>query len=111
MLIREAFDQTLEKYRIGAKMLADAAGVSDSTVSQFRRGKKGMTDEMLDKLLKAMETIAPGSRGYFCSLLADRSLSERGILVGSIDDIPEEEIPRLLISIARRWHSPVELIG
>jgi transcriptional regulator with XRE-family HTH domain len=111
MLIHEAFHKTLEKYHIASKMLADTAGVSDSTVSQFRKGTKGMTDAMLDKLLTTMENVSPGSRRYFCSLLAGNSLSEDGILLGSIDNIPEEEIPRLLISIARRWNRPVELIG
>ena len=111
MRIHEAFHTTLEEYSITGRMLADEAGVSGSMVSQFRRGKKGMTDEVLDRLLTAMERIAPGSRRYFCNLLADSSVSEKGILLSLVDDVPEEDIPQLLMAIARRWNRPVELIG
>jgi transcriptional regulator with XRE-family HTH domain len=120
MRIHEALHTTLEEYNISGQMVANEAGISGSMVSQFRRGKKRMTDEVLDKLLTGMEKIAPGSKRYFCNLLADSSVSEKGILLSLVDDIPEEDIPRLLIAIAfgtplaeiaRRWNGSVELIG
>jgi hypothetical protein len=111
MLIHEAFDKTLDEYNISGRMLAKTAEVSDSAVSQFRRGTKGATDAMLNKLMGAMDELAPGSRRYFCGLLADDSGDERKILIASIDKLPEEDIPRLLMAIAKRWHGPVELIG
>ena len=110
MLIHQAFDETLTRHRISGKLLAQTAGASESLVSQFRRGKKGVTDEMLDKLLKAMESIAPGARRHFCALVADESVSSKGSLLSSLDDISEEEIPRLLIAIARRWQSPQDKV-
>ena len=111
MLIHEVFDKTLEEYNISGRMLAKVAGVSESAVSQFRRGKKGATDDMLNKLLTAMEELAPGSRRYFCGLLADSSGDAKKLLIASVNDLPEEDIPQLLIAIARRWSRPVELIG
>ena len=81
------------------------AHVSESLVSQFRRGKKGVTDEMLDKLLGAMQSISPGSRRHFCALVAGESISN-GTLLNAIDNVSEEEIPHLLVAIARRWKSP-----
>jgi transcriptional regulator with XRE-family HTH domain len=60
MLIYQAFHHTLKRYDISGKALARVAGVSESLVSQFRQGKKGVTDEMLDNLLQAMQKIAPG---------------------------------------------------
>lgn len=111
MKIHEALHATLEEYSISGKMLADQAGISSSMVSQFRRGKTGMTDEVLDKILTAMERIAPGSRRYLCNLLADSSVSEKGILLSLVDDVPEEYLPQLLIAIARRWNRPIEMIG
>ena len=111
MKIHEALHTTLEEYSISGKMLAEQAGISGSMVSQFRRGKTGMTDEVLDKILTAMERIAPGSRRYLCDLLADSSVSKKGILQSLVDDVPEEELPQLLIAIARRWSRPVEMIG
>ncbi len=105
MLIYKAFNKTLETYGISGKAIAQAANASESFVSQFRRGKKGATDEMLDKLLGAMQTLAPGSRRYFCCLVAGESGRE-GSLLNAIDSISEEEIPQLLIAIANRWQSP-----
>ena len=111
MKIHEALHTTLEQYSISGQKVADEAGITASMVSQFRRGKKGMTNEVLDKLLAGMEKIAPGSRRYFCNLLAESSVSEKGVLLGLVDDVPEEDIPQLLIAIARRWNRPVELVG
>ena len=65
MLIYEAFHNTLKRYDISGKALARVAGVSESLVSQFRHGKKGVTDEMLDNLLEAMQKIAPASAQTF----------------------------------------------
>ena len=90
MLIYKAFNKTLETYGISGKAIAQAANASESFVSQFRRGKKGATDEMLDKLLGAMQTLAPGSRRYFCSLVAGESGRE-GSLLNAFDSISEEE--------------------
>jgi transcriptional regulator with XRE-family HTH domain len=104
MLIYEAFDQTLKTYRIGGRVLADKAQVSESMISQFRRGKKGVTDDTLDKMLEAMQEIEPDSRSYFCQLIAGYPL-EKNQVINSIDDIPEDEIPKVLIAIAQRWKS------
>lgn len=102
MFIHEAFDETLKQYRISGRALAEAAEVSQSMVSQFRHGKKGVTDEMLDNLLQAMQEIAPGSRRYFCSLIAGESVASVRV-EKMIDSISEEEIPKLLVAIAQRW--------
>ena len=104
MLIHEAFNKTLKNYGISGRALAQVAQVSESLVSQFRRGKKGVTDEMLDKLLRAIQEIAPGSRRYFCLLVAGESVRNGGVL-NTIDQISEEEIPEVLMAIARRWKS------
>ena len=106
MLIYKAFNKTLETYGISGKALAQAANASESLVSQFRRGKKGVTDEMLDKLLGAMQTLAPGARRYFCSLVAGGESGGEESLLNVIESISEEEIPQLLIALANRWQSP-----
>lgn len=102
MLIHEAFDQTLKRYRINGRAIAQVAEVSESLVSQFRHGKTGVTDEMLDKLLNAMQEIAPGSRKYFCSLVAGEPMEVKS-LKDVVEAISEDEIPDLLMAIARRW--------
>ncbi|MCL1475827.1 hypothetical protein [Argonema antarcticum] len=102
MLIHEAFNETLKRYRIGGRALAQAAAVSESLVSHFRHGKTGVTDQMLDKLLQGMQEIAPGSRKYFCSLIAGEPAGVSTV-EKVIEAISEEEIPELLMAIARRW--------
>ncbi|MEG4584641.1 helix-turn-helix transcriptional regulator [Microcoleus sp. MOSTC5] len=104
MLIYEAFHNTLKRYDISGKALARVAGVSESLVSQFRHGKKGVTDEMLDNLLEAMQKIAPGARKHFCSLVAGELVEGAGV-ENAIKEISAEEIPELLMAIARCWKS------
>ncbi|MBD3557392.1 hypothetical protein H6S82_00720 [Planktothrix sp. FACHB-1355] len=104
MLIHEAFNETLKRYRIGGRALAQAAEVSESLVSQFRHGKTGVTDQMLDKLLQAMQQIAPGSRKYFCSLVAGEPAGVTTV-EKIIEAISEDEIPDLLMAIAQRWRA------
>lgn len=88
----------------GGKALARVAGVSESLVSQFRHGKKGVTDEMLDNLLQAMQKIAPGARKHFCSLVAGELVEGAGV-ENAIKEISAEEIPELLMAIMRCWKS------
>lgn len=104
MLIHEAFNETLKRYKISGRALAQEAQASESLVSQFRHGKKGVTDDMLDSLLEAMQQLAPGSRKYFCSLLAGEPI-RLSVSEGEFKDISEDEIPELLIAIARRWRA------
>ncbi len=104
MLIYEAFNDTLKRYNISGKALAQVAGVSESLVSQFRWGKKGITDEMLDNLLLAIQKMAPGSRRYFCSLVAGEPIETAG-WENVLSEISAEEIPELLMAIARCWKS------
>ncbi|WP_371125605.1 hypothetical protein [Microcoleus sp.] len=73
-------------------------------MSQFRHGKKGVTDEMLDNLLQAMQKIAPGARKHFCSLVAGELVEGAGV-ENAIKEISAEEIPELLMAIARCWKS------
>ena len=102
MFIHEAFNETLKRYRIGGRALAQAAEVSESLVSQFRHGKTGVTDEVIDKLLQGMQEIAPGSRKYFCSLVAGEPAGVTTV-EKVIEALSEDEIPELLMAIAQRW--------
>ncbi|MFL9458365.1 LacI family DNA-binding transcriptional regulator [Tolypothrix bouteillei VB521301_2] len=73
MNISKCFDQTLKKYGITGTVLSKKVGVSASHVSQFRNGKGGaVSHKTLEEMLNAMEELAPGSRLYFCLLLAGK---------------------------------------
>ena len=105
MLIHEAFDQTLKRYAISGKALAQLAGVSTSHVSQLRNGKGNSSHKTLEELLSAMEQLAPGSRFSFCLLLAGRNPERAGIdeLVESMDDA---QLKKLLLLVAERLSAP-----
>lgn len=101
-MIKEAFNQTLNRYGLTAKRLSEESGVSENHISAFRRGSSEIGSKRLESLIEAMEAIAPGSKQYFCSQIADVSTKTGRvagdwkplILSANYDDI--EEILQLL---------------
>lgn len=67
--------ETIKIYGIKNKDLASLAGVSPSYITEIRKGRANPTGEIIEKLLGAMETLAPGARRYFCDRLAEESPS------------------------------------
>jgi transcriptional regulator with XRE-family HTH domain len=77
MLINKCFDETLKKYGITGATLSRKTGITASHISQFRNGKGGaVSHTTLEQMLQAMEELAPGSKIYFCQLLAGISSVE-----------------------------------
>lgn len=93
------FDQTLKRYRIKAVTLSERSKVSNSLISAIRRGKPTTTDT-LEKLLAAMEELAPGSRSYFYHQMAG---SEH--LIELVSTIPDEQLAVLIDIVADRLRS------
>ncbi|KYC34889.1 hypothetical protein WA1_50140 [Scytonema hofmannii PCC 7110] len=86
MNISRAFDETLKKYGVTGAALARKANISPSHVSQFRNSKGGdVTHTSLEKMLEAMESLAPGSKLYFCLLVAGKNPVE--YLSGNLTDL------------------------
>ncbi|MHC5720927.1 MAG: XRE family transcriptional regulator, partial [Nostoc sp.] len=58
-------------------------------------------------LLEGMDKLSPGSRRYFCQLLAEKPLSEgeddAKKLIEMIEAADEEEIDAVLLTIGRKW--------
>ncbi len=107
------FKRTCLVYEITGKEMSEVSGVSQSHISDFRSGKCSVTVDLFWKLLMAMEQIEPGSKGYFCALLAgaseddtkDRSESFEKRLIDLIQAADDEEIEIALLTIAKRWRS------
>jgi len=95
------FDQTLKRYRIRATALSERAGVSNGLISDFRRGRKATTTDTLEKILEAMEELAPGSRGYFYQQMAGESTN----LIDQISSVPDEQLAILIDVVADRLRS------
>ncbi|MHC5672991.1 helix-turn-helix domain-containing protein [Nostoc sp.] len=106
MQIYQLFKQTMDKYGIQGRELAALAGISQNHLSQFRSGHKWVSPEVFSALLKGMDQLAPGSRKYFCQLLAEEPLAERDTskkLAEMIEAADDDEMEAALLAIGRKW--------
>lgn len=106
-MIHELFDQTLKRYGIQGKALSSLSGVSQNHISEFRGGKlkTGVTTDCLYRLLVAMDELSPGSRRYFCDLLAGKKNQSQGFqaeLEFYINAADEAELESAMLLIVRR---------
>ncbi len=111
MNISKSFDETLKRYGITGAVLSKKMGISPSHISQFRNGKGGaVSHTTLEDMLNAINEIAPGSRRYFCQLLAEEPLSEKKInsgekLIEMIENASDDEMVMVMMAMSRRWKS------
>ena len=117
MLLHQALDETLKYCRITAKELADASGVSNSRISQFRNGLflegKGsdLTSKAINDLIDGATYIDPRAKQVFSFFLAD--LDPRAVRLGSsamnlsqLEKMKPAEISQLLVAIADTLDKP-----
>jgi len=62
----EAFDQTISNFKITNVWLCEQTGISESSISRFRRGKQGLLTDDLDNLL---EELDESQQQFYYSLL------------------------------------------
>ncbi|MCC5667821.1 helix-turn-helix domain-containing protein [Nostoc sp. CHAB 5784] len=107
MQICQLFKEAMDRYGIQGKELAAIAGISQNHLSQFRSGHKWVSPEVLAALLEGMDQLSPGSRAYFCQLLAQKPLSEKEDsgrqLIEMIENANDEEMELVLLAIGRKW--------
>jgi transcriptional regulator with XRE-family HTH domain len=104
--IHQLFKQAMDKHGISSKHLAEIAGISQNHLSQFRSGNKWVSPEVFAELLKGMDKLAPGSRRYFCELLANEPLGKedtKSNIEKMIDSADDDEIEAVLLAIGRKW--------
>ncbi|GBE95727.1 helix-turn-helix domain-containing protein [Nostoc cycadae] len=109
MQIHEIFKMAMDKHGIKGKDLAEKVGIGKDHLSQFRCGKKWVSPEVFVKLLEGMDELAPGSRKYFCELLANEPLGKgQSSLVKLVENANEEEIDTVLSLIGYRWKTGIK---
>ena len=54
----EAFNATLEEFRLSAKEISATSGVREATISEFRRGRREIQTDSLERLIGALPTDA-----------------------------------------------------
>jgi transcriptional regulator with XRE-family HTH domain len=107
MQIHQLFKQAMDKYGVSGKELAALAGISQNHLSQFRSGHKWVSPDVFMSLLEGMDQLSPGSRRYFCQMLAEKPLSQEKDngrrLVEMIEAADDDEMEAALLAIGRKW--------
>ncbi|MBW4635269.1 MAG: helix-turn-helix domain-containing protein [Iphinoe sp. HA4291-MV1] len=106
MQVHQLFKQAQDRYGIRGKELAKLAGISANHLSEFRMGKAWVSPEVFVALLEAMDSLAPGSRLYFCQLLAQEPVKKVEMepkLVELIELADDDEMEAAMIAIGRKW--------
>ena len=104
--INEHFVTAMSKYGIKAKELAELVGISAQQITEFRRGRSWVRQETFESILENMDHLSPGSKRYFCSLIANQEISKKDnkqILIDMIENANAEEIEIVLLAIGRKW--------
>jgi len=85
MLYQEAFNQTIEHFRLSARDIASKAGMHESSVSNFRTGRKDLNLETWERLMSALPEEA---RQYIYLKVLVGTITNRGIsvLLSAISD-------------------------
>jgi transcriptional regulator with XRE-family HTH domain len=105
--INESFVTAMSEYGIKAKELAELCGISAQQVTEFRRGRSWVSHETFESLLENMDHLSPGSKRYFCSLLANQPIAridKKQQLIEMIETANPEEIEAVLLTIGRKWN-------
>jgi len=99
MKFHQAFDESLKECGITAKWLAQKAGITTTTISDFRRGKTSLGVENFEKLLYALPKEV---QDHFQKKIFINSLYEDGDIWTKIDSMSTKELSQLIIAIAQR---------
>ncbi|OCQ92252.1 hypothetical protein BCD64_00090 [Nostoc sp. MBR 210] len=113
MKIHEVFRETMDNNGISSKDLAELVNVSQNHLSQFRSGRKWISPELFEALLEGMEELSPGSRRYFCELLAGEPLcsitkEKKEFIRELVENASEEEIDFILSVVGYRWKAGIK---
>jgi len=116
MTIHELFKISMDMYGVRGKDLAVTAGVSAQHVTEFRQGRKWVSEGTLEALLRGMERLSPGSVKYFCDSLVSQKLVEvdyrkqntnlenkKKIIANLVKSAGADELESLSVAINKRW--------
>ncbi len=107
--IRQAFRETQDYYGIQGKALAACAGISPQFLAKIRTGSSWPSEDVLMRILEAMDKLAPGSKLRFCLLLAGKEPKHLAPLTGddcpkfSYEDMGDEDLAQAMIDMGKAW--------
>ncbi|MEA5595720.1 helix-turn-helix transcriptional regulator [Rivularia sp. UHCC 0363] len=93
MNFNQAFDSTLKDFGVSAKRLAEQSGVTPQSISEFRREKKSIQTDSLEKLLEFLPVEA---KVHFFNLF----LGEKILLEHLIAKMDRDQMSDIMMAIA-----------
>lgn len=98
MKFNQAFDATLKHFKISGKFLSEQSGIATASISEFRRGRKAMQTDNLEKLLEALPPEA--KIHFFSCFFVDEDVLE--LLVSGMNN---DDLSKVMIAIANKLKS------
>ncbi len=98
--LSKRFDETLDFYRISGKELFKLTGISESHISEFRRGKRDISTNVLFRLVDAMDYLAPGAGSYLMMRERQYKTSIEKVILDFIQVAEDDELVKAMNAIA-----------
>jgi transcriptional regulator with XRE-family HTH domain len=96
MKFGELIDQTIVEFRLSAKELAKAAGMTEGALSEFRKGKRAINSDTLENLLAALPEQA--HQYLFCNyFVSDKDDKAIGMLLYAVS-LKMQGVPELRLT-------------
>lgn len=95
----QSFDLTLKTYGVNARQLAQKSGVSEITISRFRKGRQPMNTDNLNALLSALPQKI---QNHFFKLLLGEDAFAQPKLEDLIEEMDSQELAKCLRILANR---------
>ena len=98
----KAFDQVLREFNISAKQLAKESGVTEQTISQFRKGRNDATTRILNRLL---ESLPYDARERFFSLLLRNPVlpAKPTTIAEQVKELPRGDRKKLIVELVTEF--------
>jgi len=94
---REALIQVKESRGISNADISRVSGISQNHLSQFFRGNRNATDQILDQILLAMDKISQGAKQDYGAIIAG------GLQKHNYDEMTEEIIADEIFRLSSAW--------
>jgi len=107
--LASALKATQKKFGMTGKELSRLTGISESAISDIRRGVSDPQWSTIARLIAAIDKLHPGAWNYFFQKLAGQSplTTPNNIdpetLADFVKHLPSEQVPLLLLALAEKY--------
>ena len=98
LMFREFFIEVKRHHGVTGKALSDRTGISQNHISEYIRGKRKVTDEVLWRMIEAMDELSPGALRDFGRKIVGGSNHQI-----SYEDMGDEDLAQAMIDMGKAW--------